>query len=92
MSALARSTAAAALLAIAFVCVAKSEPPTFDFQIVHVIGRFAPTTPTFEVIRSAAKWVEFRKEAQIEGPEIDFQKYSLMLPPQGSTAHPAFLW
>ena len=79
MSLVVRSMAAIASLVMISSSIASTDSPKIDFQIIHVTARFAPTDPTFEVIRSPDRWAQFRKDAQIEGPGIDFKRFSLVI-------------
>jgi hypothetical protein len=90
MSLVARSTAAIASLVMISSSVASTELPGIDFQIIHVTGRFSPTDPTFEVVRSPDRWAQFRKDAQIEGPGIDFKRFSLVIVATGQHGSSGF--
>jgi hypothetical protein len=85
-----RSMAAIASLVMISSSIASTESPRIDFQIIHVTGRFSPTDPTFEVIRSPDRWAQFRKDAQIEGPGIDFKRFSLVIVATGQHGSSGF--
>jgi hypothetical protein len=90
MSLVVRSMAAIASLVMISSSIASNESPRVDFQIIHVTGRFAPTNPTFEVIRSPDRWAQFRKDAQIEGSDIDFKRFSLVIVATGQHGSSGF--
>jgi hypothetical protein len=90
MSLIVRSMAALTSLVMISSSIASTESPGIDFQIIHVTGRFAPTAPTFEVIRSPDRWAQFRKETQVEGPGIDFKRFSLVIVATGQHGSSGF--
>jgi hypothetical protein len=90
MSLIVRSMAAIASLVMTSSSIAGAESPRIDFQIIHITGRFAPTEPTFEVIRSPDRWAQFRKDAQVEGPGIDFKRFSLVIAATGQHGSSGF--
>jgi hypothetical protein len=90
MSLIVRSMAAIASLVMTSSSIAGDESPRIDFQVIHVTGRFAPTEPTFEVIRSPDSWAHFRKDAQVEGPGIDFKRFSLVIAATGQHGSSGF--
>jgi hypothetical protein len=60
------------------------------FQVIHVEGVFNPSDPTFLVIRDPKQWVKFRSASQIKGPDIDFNRFTLVIAATGQKGSSGF--
>jgi hypothetical protein len=60
------------------------------FQVIHVEGVFNPSDPTFLVIRAPQQWAKFSSESQIKGPDIDFNRFTLVIAATGQKGSSGF--